>query len=62
MEKLVLRRKKSPKTAERTSILMRVRMGDYTKIESLAEETGLPMIQLLSLLLEFAFENLEVED
>lgn len=63
MEKLVLtRRKPKPKNAERNSTIMRVRTTDYDKLSELSFETGIPMIQLMSLLLEYAIENLEIEE
>lgn len=61
MEKLTIKKVK-PQLPERTSVLMRVMQDDYLKIKEVSIATGLPMTQVITLLVDYAIDNLEIKE
>ena len=61
MEKLIIKKVK-PQLPGRTSVLMRVLQDDYLKIKDVSIATGFPMTQVITLLVDFAIENLEIKE
>lgn len=61
MSKLTIQKIK-PQLPERTSVLMRVMQDDYLKIKEVSIATGLPMTKVITLLVDYAIDNLEIKE
>ena len=61
MERLIIERRETRKNKQ-TTVGMRVNIDTYQKVEKVANECNYAMIEMLSILVDYAISNLEVKD
>ena len=59
MEKLIFHKQKS-KDARKSEAIVRLDLDSYRGAQAIADETGLPLVRVVSALVDFALEHTEV--